>query len=206
MDARVLWTLPKDDFTKINVHGFYPDEPLPNGNRSGIGIVFRNDKGTIVRMFGGSLGIQERRLNEFYAMLYALRKAFFLNHNLVELEFDHPGAYWEWRHSRVDGAIPEHLYVIRQLNTRRYDKNSIIDLNLVNAECNALATYLAQHGANTWDCMVEIDAPFGRVKELWYNDMGLGPIGPQYDSVHEANLNDVVVNAELEMLEGDEMV
>lgn len=71
------WTLPKIDYIKVNVHGIFFEEPLPNGNRSGIGILFRDDRGTIVRMYAGSLGIQERRLNEFYAMLYALMKAFF---------------------------------------------------------------------------------------------------------------------------------
>lgn len=177
VDAGVRWSLPKLDYIKINVHGIFFNEPLPNGNNSGIGIVFRDDRGTTVRMFAGFLGIQERRLNEFYAMLYALRKAFFYDLHLLELESDHPGAHWEWHHSRFDGAVPEHEYVIRQLNTRKEDKNSITDVTTVGEECNRLAIYLAQHGVSNWDRMVSIEAPFDRVKELWFNDMGLGPIG-----------------------------
>ncbi|KAK1372963.1 hypothetical protein POM88_029156 [Heracleum sosnowskyi] len=113
VDVGIHWTLPKDDFIKINVHGVFFDEPLPNRNRSGIGIVFRYYRGAIVRMYAGSLGIQERRLDELYAMQYALRKAFFGNFNLLELESDHVGAYWEWRHSHFNGAIPGHEFILR---------------------------------------------------------------------------------------------
>lgn len=86
MDAGILWTLPKKDFIKVNVHGVFYDEPLPNGNTSGIGVVFRDDRGTIIKMYAGTLHIEGRRMNEFYAMLYALRKAFFLEYNLLELD------------------------------------------------------------------------------------------------------------------------
>ncbi|KAK1375501.1 hypothetical protein POM88_031694 [Heracleum sosnowskyi] len=96
VDAGIHWTLSKEYFIKINVHSFYLDDPLPNGNRSGIGIVFRNDRGTLVRMIASSLRIQGRRLNELYAMQYALRRAFFENYNMLELETDHGEAYWEW--------------------------------------------------------------------------------------------------------------
>ncbi|KAK1391581.1 hypothetical protein POM88_010637 [Heracleum sosnowskyi] len=108
VDAGILWTLPKEYFIKINVHSFYLDEPLPNGNRSGIGIVFRDDRGTMVRMIADSLRIQRRRLNELYAMQYALRRAFFENYNLLELETDHGEAYWEWMRSNEEGVRPEH--------------------------------------------------------------------------------------------------
>ncbi|KAK1373247.1 hypothetical protein POM88_029440 [Heracleum sosnowskyi] len=144
-----------------------------------------------LHLYAGCLGFEEQRLNEYYAMLYALRKAFFLNYNLIELEFDHQGAYWEWRHSPIDGAIPQHLYVIRQLNTRRADRNSLIELNLVNEDCNALAIYL--------------ENLFGRVEEIWYNDMGLGLVGSQFQSIREGDLNAVIENAEAEILEEDEM-
>ncbi|KAK1388025.1 hypothetical protein POM88_016203 [Heracleum sosnowskyi] len=92
-----------------------------------VGIVFRNDKGTIVH--AELLGIQERRLNEFYAILYGLRKAFFEKFNLIELESDHVGAYWEWRFEHFDGVIPEHQYVVRQIKTRKFEANREIDLD-----------------------------------------------------------------------------
>lgn len=206
VDAGVRWTLPTIDYIKINVHGIFFDEPLPNGNRFGIGIVFRDDRGTIVRMYAGSLDIQERRLNEFYAMHYALRKAFFDDFNLLELESDHPGAHWEWRHSRFDGAVPEYEYIIRQLNTRKEDKNSIIDVSTVGEECNRLAIYLAHHGVSNWDRMVSIEVPFGRVKELWYNDMGLGPVGPQFETIRERDLVDSVVQDNDEVVEDERYV
>ncbi|KAK1373728.1 hypothetical protein POM88_029921 [Heracleum sosnowskyi] len=206
VDFGPLWSLPKEDFIKVNVHSFFSEEPLENGNTSGIEIFFRNDRGTIIRMYGGTLGIQEKRLNEFYAMLYGLRKAFFENFNLLELESNHAGAYWGWRFEHLDGVIPEHQYVVRQINTMKADKNSIIEIEVISEESNRLATYLAEHGARTWDRMVELEAPFGRVKEIWYNDMGLGPIGPQFETVCELDLAVVVVNEDGGIVEDEEMV
>lgn len=104
MDAGILWTLPKKGFIKANVHAIYYEDPLPNGNSSGIRVVFRDDRGTILKMYAGTMHIEGRRLNEFYAMIYALRKAFFLEFNKLELDTDHQGAYWEWRFSLGDGV------------------------------------------------------------------------------------------------------
>ncbi|KAK1386586.1 hypothetical protein POM88_014764 [Heracleum sosnowskyi] len=143
VDVGILWTLPNDDFIKINVHGYYSEEPLPNGNHTGIGIVFRDDRGPI-----------------------------------VQLETDHGRAYWGWKHFGIDGARPEHRYVIRQLNTRKEDKNTALDVTLINEESKMLTMYLAKHGAHTWTGMVIIKGVFDHVRELWFNDMGLGPVGP----------------------------
>lgn len=136
VDAGVLWTLPKEEFIKINAHSFYSDDPLPNGNSSGIGIVFRDDRGTIVRMIAGSLRIQGRRLNELYSLLFALRRAYFESYNLVELETDHGGAYWEWKRSSID--------------------------------------------------------------ELWFNDMGLGPVDPQFEVLLEEDLVENEMDGDIE--------
>ncbi|KAL1830698.1 hypothetical protein ACET3Z_000349 [Daucus carota] len=59
---------------------------------------------------------------------------------------------------------------------------------------NALATYLAHHGAENYKTMVIIDQPFGRVRELWSLDMGLGPVEPRFVAVYESDLNPVVIN------------
>ncbi|KAK1378627.1 hypothetical protein POM88_025371 [Heracleum sosnowskyi] len=158
-------------------------------------------------MYAGTLGIQERRLNEFYAMLYGLRKAFFENFNILELESDHAGAYWGWRFEPLKGVILEHQYAVRQINTRKADKNSIIEIEVISDESNRLATYLAEHGARTWDRMVELEAPFGRFKEIWYNDTGLGPIGPQFETVCELDLAAaMIVNEDGGIVEDEKMV
>ncbi|KAK1383286.1 hypothetical protein POM88_021021 [Heracleum sosnowskyi] len=211
VDAGILWTLPKQHFIKINVHSFFTNDPLPNGNRSGIGIVFRNDRGSMVHILAGSLRIQDRRLNELYAMHYALRRAFFENYNLLELETDHGGAYWEWKLSNRDGVRLEHQYIVRQLNTRKEDENVALDVTLINEESNRLAAYLAEHGARHWTQMVTIKGPFGRVRELWFEDMGLGPVDPLFQAIHEEDLEDAmndggVVNGENEGINENDMI
>ncbi|KAK1388953.1 hypothetical protein POM88_017131 [Heracleum sosnowskyi] len=124
VDDGPLSSLPKEDFIKVNVLRVFSEEPLENGNTSGIGIIFRNDRGTIIRI----------------------------------------------------------------------------------KEINRLATYLAEHGACTWDRMVELEAPFGRGKEIWYKDTGLGPIGPKFETLRELDLAVVVVNKDGGILEDEEMV
>ncbi|KAK1371499.1 hypothetical protein POM88_037591 [Heracleum sosnowskyi] len=74
---------------------FYTDEPLPNDNRSGIGVAIRDHKGRILRLFAGSLRINDRRENEFYAMFEGLIKAYLAGKDVVELETDNLVAPWE---------------------------------------------------------------------------------------------------------------
>ena len=61
---------------KINVHGCFFAEALPNGNVSGIGVVIRNSRGKILRMLSGSLAIQNRCVNEYHAMLEGCKRAY----------------------------------------------------------------------------------------------------------------------------------
>ncbi|KAK1391999.1 hypothetical protein POM88_011055 [Heracleum sosnowskyi] len=58
----------------------------------------------------------------------------------------------------------------------------------ININTKSLARYLALYRAENWDRIVIIVGPFGRVFELWNNDMGLGPIDEQIMAVHELDL------------------
>ncbi|KAK1360504.1 hypothetical protein POM88_044978 [Heracleum sosnowskyi] len=192
------WEMPRRGAVKINVHGFFSENELVNGNRPGIGVVVRNSRCTILRMLGGSLGINERGNNELYAYL-ELKRAYVEDYPSVILETNHVQTYWEWKNSTIEGGTNEHAYILRQLNTRRRDKNFALDVRLTDPEDNELAAYLAEYGASHWNQMVVIKRPFGRVYELWSKDMGLGPVGPQFRAVHEEDLNvevmeDVVIN------------
>ncbi|KAK1375491.1 hypothetical protein POM88_031684 [Heracleum sosnowskyi] len=178
---RVQWSLPPHGCYKINVHFFFTDQPLPNGNVSGIGVVIRNHKGKIVRMVAGSLGIREQRLNEHYAMLEGLKRAFL--EDRFEIEVHHSATYSE---------------------ARRAYRNFLMDISPIALSANALAAYLARYGAETWDRMVILAGPVGRVFELWCDDMGLGPIGDQFMAVHELDIMDEVEDADI--VQGDEEV
>ncbi|KAK1389255.1 hypothetical protein POM88_017433 [Heracleum sosnowskyi] len=147
VDAGVQWTMPPQGVIKINAHGFFSDQPFENGNMTGIGFVFRDHTGHIVRMVGGSLGIEEERINEFYALLTALRRAYRENYNDIILETDNAGAYWEWTFVNMEGVIPEHRYVVNQLEQRNADRNLRMDVRAISQESNQFARYLAQYGA-----------------------------------------------------------
>ncbi|KAK1385718.1 hypothetical protein POM88_023453 [Heracleum sosnowskyi] len=95
----------------------FQDQPFANGNRSGIRVVIRKSRGIIRRLYAGSLRITERRNNELYAMLEGLIRAYLDEFDFVELETNNVGAYMEWNNSSL-GALPEHRYVIQQINQR----------------------------------------------------------------------------------------
>ncbi|KAK1398519.1 hypothetical protein POM88_008382 [Heracleum sosnowskyi] len=95
VNVNATWEMPMRGAVKINVHGFFSENQLENGNRSGIGVVVRNNRGTILRMLGGSLGIDERGNNELYAFLEGLKRAYVEDYPEVILETDHVNTYWE---------------------------------------------------------------------------------------------------------------
>lgn len=94
----------------------------------------------------------------------------------------------------TNGVLPEHEYVVRQLDTRKEDNILTLVTRPIDEASNLLARYLARYGVETFDKMVLFDQPFGRVRELWQNDMGLGPIGEQFVRVLIEDLEDAVVN------------
>lgn len=98
---------------KLNIHGFFSEDALPNRNHSGIGVIIRNYKGKIVRMYYGSLGIGDQRINELYAMHQGLARAYLDEREVVELETDNVGAYWEWTNSMNNGVPVEHEFITR---------------------------------------------------------------------------------------------
>lgn len=80
-----------------------------------------------------------------------------------------------------------------------------MDVNLCDENANALAAYLADHGARNYKTMVFIAQPFGRVFEIWNHDMGLGPVEPQFMAVNEEDVGPGAVN-DAEVIEQDAMV
>lgn len=68
----------------MNVHGYFTEEVLPNGNRPGIGVVIRNHQVRLLRLYGVSLCIEERHINELYAMLQGLLRDYLDEHYIID--------------------------------------------------------------------------------------------------------------------------
>ncbi|KAL1810148.1 hypothetical protein ACET3Z_027138 [Daucus carota] len=100
------------------------------------------------------------------------------------------------QNSTLEGVHPDHAHLVQQLNQRQADRNFRMEVTLCDANANALATYLAHHGAENFKNMVIIEQPFGRVRELWNLDMGLGSADPRFVAIHERDLNPDVVDVE----------
>ncbi|KAK1371307.1 hypothetical protein POM88_037399 [Heracleum sosnowskyi] len=184
----VRWRMPDFGVVKVNVNGFFTEDPFPNGNVSGVGVVIHDHRGKIVSMFAGSLGIENQRVNEHYAMFEGLVRAYWEREDVVELEADNVAAYWEWTNSMVHGVLDECQFIVQQLNQREADGNLVLTKRPIDEDSNALARYLARHGAENWKSMICNEEPFGRISELWSLDMGLGLIGGLFQIVLQNDL------------------
>ena len=75
--------------------------------------------------------------------------------------------------------------MVEQLNQRvSIGKLQLVKRVVVPSQ-NMLARYLAEDGAATKFRVVRMRRPFGRVRELWHLDMGLGFIGGNFSVVDE---------------------
>ncbi|KAK1377414.1 hypothetical protein POM88_024158 [Heracleum sosnowskyi] len=101
----VRWRMPNWGAVKVYVHGYFSEEPFPNGNRSGIGVVIRDHRRRLLRLFAGSLGIENGRVNEHYAMFEGLIRAYLDKKDIVELETDNTEVYWEWTNSMIHEMV-----------------------------------------------------------------------------------------------------
>lgn len=104
----------------------------------------------------------------------------------------------------LNGVPLEHEFVIRQLNTRKSDENLVLVARPIDESSNEMARFLAMHGAANFDRKVIFTNIFGRIKEIWSHDMGLGPVEDQFDAINEKDLEDGVSNGDVEVLENEE--
>ncbi|KAL1817929.1 hypothetical protein ACET3Z_020503 [Daucus carota] len=189
------WKFPAEGFIKVNVHAFTRDVALPNGNDSGIGIVLRDRKGTIIKMYYGTIRNLTTRANELWALLVGLKGAFIEQENMVELETDNGEAVKEWEDWKwfID---QNHCKVIQQLEQRKSDPNLTLVVRVVKESQNRLARYLAEAGALQNTRLVVMRRLFGRVKEIWSLDMGLGAIHGGFEAMSEEEYEDWLWEAE----------
>ncbi|KAK1362061.1 hypothetical protein POM88_046535 [Heracleum sosnowskyi] len=103
----------------------------------------------------------------------------------------------------ANGNVSAGTQIFQQINQRKANINLSLRINPIDEDTNAMAIYLAQHGVVNYDLMVVITNLFGRIFELWSNNMGLGPVEEQFLGVNEEDVNmdaanDKVINEQLE--------
>lgn len=76
VNVNVRWIMPSKGTIKCNDHDFYSEQPLENGNHTGIVVVFRNSLGIILHMTASSLCFEHERENEFNACFEGLNEAY----------------------------------------------------------------------------------------------------------------------------------
>lgn len=175
---------PKQGFIKINFHALTLDHLLPNRNDSGIGIVIRDDKEKLLKIVSGCIRNLTVRGCELWEMFAGLKSGFYENENNIELESDNDEAVREWLgwNWYIDD---KHETLIQQLQQRRKDPNLKLEIKEIEPSQNRLARYLAAHGAINRSRLVVFRGSFGRVNELWRNDMGLSAMETRFEELEE---------------------
>ncbi|KAK1389270.1 hypothetical protein POM88_017448 [Heracleum sosnowskyi] len=170
------WTITKSGYVKVNVHGCYSSNAMRNGNKTGVEVVLRDDKGRIINMLSGTQPGLTKGRNELFAILVGLRMAFEQKKDFVLLETDNWHAY-EGYHGKFS---EECQYELNQLKTRTSNPNMHVEVTYIHQAANKLATYLDQNGGETKEDLFQTSEPFGRVLEICHEDMGLGPVGVKF--------------------------
>lgn len=125
----------------------------------------KDHRGTIIRMYSGTIRNFTLRANELWPMLIGSQGAFFEQENRVELETDIPKALKEWKDWRWF-INPNHLRVIQQLEQRKKDPNLTLNVKVVTVNENRISCYLDEDGARNKTGLVIFRRLFGRVREI----------------------------------------
>lgn len=199
------WSFPPNNFVKVNVHAITLRDRLQNGNNSGIGVVIRDHRGAIIKMYSGSIQNRTKIGNKLWSFVIGLRGAFFEDENLVILETDNAEGVKEWEDWRwfLD---PRHAGLIQQLEQRKRDPNLTLEVRVVGESENRLARWLAFDGAMHRTRVVLFRRLFGRVKELWMLDLGLGPINGNFQVLAEDEYEMMELEAEEMEVNGAQVV
>ncbi|KAK1361265.1 hypothetical protein POM88_045739 [Heracleum sosnowskyi] len=180
---------------------------MTNDNKTRLEVVLRDDRGRIIDMLSGTQLVLTKGRNELFAILMGPRMAFEHQKDCVLLETDNWHAY-EGYHGKF---TKECQYELNQLKTIGDDPNLHVDVTYVHQAANKLATYLAQNGGETKEDLFQTSEPFGRVLEVWHEDMGLGPVGVKFRREKEtivgawaaSTIADPRVNEDVQMEEGE---
>lgn len=149
--------------------------------------------GTIVKMYSGTIRNRTRRGNEFWSLIVGLRGAFLEGEDMVILETDNADGVKEWEDWRwyLD---PNNKGLIQQLEQRKRGPNLEHRVNVISASENRLARYLAYDGAEKRTCLVVYRRMFGRVRQLWMLDMGIGPIEGDFGALTEDEYDELMMD------------
>lgn len=87
------WVPPPQGTLKVNVYGTSFDNPLPNGNKNGIGVVLRTSGGNMINCIAGIILNLTLIACQVWAILIGLRRAFIEGVKNVILETDNMAAF-----------------------------------------------------------------------------------------------------------------
>lgn len=173
------WVPPPQGTLKVNVHGTSFDNPLPNGNRNGIGVVLRTSGGNMINCIAGIIPNLTLIACQVWAILIGLRRAFIEGVKNVILETYNMAAFWGVQFANQNN-YPQYRDLIQKILIRIRDPGWNVSFRFVYLERNRAPTYLAILGGKLFTHLYIFYEPIGALGQILDLDMGLGPHNDQF--------------------------
>lgn len=109
------WIPPPPGALKINVHGTHTVIPLPNGNNTGIGAIYRDANGQFKLMTTGVIPRLSRMGNKLWAIYFAMRRTFKEGYHNVIIETDNLDAFKAIKSFNM-GASASVYHIVNQID------------------------------------------------------------------------------------------
>lgn len=187
------WVPPPPGALKINVHGITVAMPLPNGNESGIGAVYRDAVGSLKHITLGVIPGLSVLGNQMWALYAPLKRAFLEGYRNIRIETDNYEAYKVVRNFNI--GAPASVYdIAKQIDILIHDKRWLCKVAYIFPVRNRAARFAAKLGMEAADRLYTLDRPVGGIEELLEWDMGLGLNHPDFLDVHLPNAAPEPVN------------
>lgn len=132
---------------------------------------------------------------ELWSLVVGLSVAFLEGDNLVILETNNPDTIKEWEDWK-QYLNPNNKGLIQQFEQRKNDLNLVLKVNVVSASENLLARYLAHNLAANRIRLVLFRRMFGRMRQIWMLDMGLGLYEGDFRALTEDEYDDLMMEAD----------
>ncbi|KAK1387315.1 hypothetical protein POM88_015493 [Heracleum sosnowskyi] len=141
------WVPPPTGTIKVNVHGGISSFPFPRGNAFVVGIILRDEEGSLLCNLLGTipnLNLAAKAI-QLWAIFNGMCLAFERGFINIHPETDNLLAFYLMKNSR-DGVLEELHNLVQQIDMMRRDPRWTISIFLIYPRCNTASIYHAHLG------------------------------------------------------------
>lgn len=150
--AYYTWKAPLRGQYKVNVHVLHSSRQH-NGNNNGVGILIRDHRGRLIRGLAGSIRGISPLATQLWALHMGLNQARLSHCELIMLETDNFGTYFEVKRQDGRGDRTCRWIVEQIVKLLGYNPEWENSFQYISESGNRTAHYLAAVGLNNWTTM-----------------------------------------------------